>query len=100
MKSARCAPLCLNGIEAQYRYGTREAGTYKKRIGSKDHSDRDFGGLNVIYAGDFWQLDPPGPEGVPLTSVPTYLRAEGSGRRIPAPADHGLEIPSKCQGVT
>eukprot|EP00973_Karenia_brevis_P096093 12430579-Karenia_brevis.AAC.1 len=30
--------------------------------------DRPFGGINVLFAGDFWQLDPPG--GTSVASIP------------------------------
>ena len=45
-----------------------------KAIGTMKHDstmhERPFGGLNVIFAGDFWQLDPPEPGGVSLSCIP------------------------------
>ena len=92
----------LSDLESQYRHATREAGTYKKRTADGEQSDRDFGGLNVIYAGDFWQLDPPGMDGIPPTRTPSSLRAEGSGRSLEAPfrawIGHAQKVPG-CDGI-
>jgi hypothetical protein len=59
-----------------------------KRDGSG--SDRAFGGLNVLFAGDFWQLDP--PEGGALGRIPTdFIRA--ARQYAPAPTvAHGQSI--------
>eukprot|EP00973_Karenia_brevis_P022037 3031095-Karenia_brevis.AAC.1 len=35
---------------------------------TEESLDRAFGGINVLFAGDFWQLDPPG--GSSIASIP------------------------------
>ena len=50
----------------------QSTGTYKN---DKDGNKRNWGGLNVIYVGDFCQLPPPTPLGSPLDNIPDeFLR--------------------------
>merc|ERR1712218_143606 len=60
----------LAEIDVRLRCAARSIGTMKR---DEDNFERPFGGLNVIFAGDFWQLDPPEPAGWPLTRVPCDL---------------------------
>ena len=46
----------LADIDMKLRDVTRRIGTLKTQ---ENGLDRAFGGINVIMAGDFWQLDPP-----------------------------------------
>ena len=52
-------------IDVKLRSLVREIGTAKL---NEAGIDRPFGGLNVIFCGDFWQLDP--PDGGCLGNIP------------------------------
>ena len=55
-----------------------------------DGTERPFAGLNVIYAGDFWQLDP--PDGGFLGSIPAEVR-RNAWKHSPAPkVAHGQSL--------
>ena len=58
----------LAQVDMKLRDAIRENGTYKL---GRDGNVRSFGGLNVIFAGDFYQLDP--PDGIALTTVPKHI---------------------------
>ncbi len=52
--------------------------------------DRPFGGLNVIFCGDIWQLDP--PSGTAIASIPADV-VRGARQFAPAPdVKHGQEL--------
>ena len=55
----------LAEIDAKLRTIMSQANILKK---GKKGQDRPFGGLNVVFAGDFWQLDP--PRGGSLSEIP------------------------------
>ena len=90
----------LAQMDVKLRSVVREIGTAK--VGSNKH-DRPFGGLNVLFCGDFWQLDP--PDGGFLGNIPVEF-IQAARRHLPAPtvahgqsplwggAEHGT------QGVT
>ena len=77
----------LAEMDVKLRSAVRQLGTAKRDdLGV----DRPFGGLNVLFCGDFWQLDP--PDGGFLASIPTeFIRA---GRKYaPAPTiAHGQAL--------
>ena len=90
----------LAQIDVKLRSVVREIGTAK--IGSNKH-DRPFGGLNVLFCGDFWQLPP--PDGGFLGNIPVeFIRA--ARRHVPAPTvAHGQSLlwagaEHGAQGVT
>eukprot|EP00973_Karenia_brevis_P009841 1330964-Karenia_brevis.AAC.1 len=56
----------------------------------KDMIDRPFGGLNVLFAGDFYQLDP--PTGTPLNRVPVSWIRKAKQYAPSAAEDHGQQI--------
>ena len=60
----------LAEIDMKLRAKMSDVGTLKRD--ASGHS-RPFGGLNVVFVGDFWQLDP--PKGGFLGDIPAeYLR--------------------------
>ena len=69
----------LAEVDLKLREIVRKIGTMKQDGAGQD---RSFGGLNVLFAEDFWQLDP--PEGGFLGAIPTeYIKR---GRQYhPAP---------------
>ena len=90
----------LAQVDVKLRDAIREAGTYKVGEGGRI---RSFGGLNVLFAGDFCQLDP--PDGIPIPSIPKELLS--LRKEVPplATAAHGQQIfwgrsPLSVQGVT
>ena len=50
------------------------------------------GGLNVIFVGDFWQLDPPEPSGVSISAVPKDLYDPTAERPRHATSEYGLSL--------
>ena len=50
----------LAEVDSRLRMARRGVGTNKQ---GEHGEQRPFGGLNVIFVGDFWQLDPPEPGG-------------------------------------
>ena len=69
----------------------------------KNGQIRSFGGINVIFIGDFWQLDP--PSGIPISAVPADLLERGTNHVPSATTAHGQYIfwgrSAGCvQGVT
>jgi hypothetical protein len=89
----------LAQVEDKLRGAIQANGTYK----IDEHGEvRPFGGLNVLYVGDFYQLDP--PDGVSLASVPAWI-LEPKSKRISGRANAGLELfwgkaPWGVHGVT
>ena len=66
-------------MDVKLRNVIRQIGTAK--VGA-DKRDRSFGGLNVLFCGDFWQLDP--PKGGFLGDIPVdFMR---NARRAPCRA--------------
>ena len=60
----------LAELDMKLRAVISDKGSMKK---SAEGFDRAFGGINVVFVGDFWQLDP--PSGGSLGSIPgEYLR--------------------------
>ena len=55
----------LAEIDAKLRIIMTQVNTLKK---GRAGEDRPFGGLNVVFVGDFWQLDP--PHGGSLADIP------------------------------
>ena len=65
----------------------QNAGTYKL---NKNGAVRPWGGMNVIYVGDFLQLPPPGVSGTPLCMIPdNVLKPHLPGN---ATTQHGLNL--------
>ena len=54
--------------------------------------ERPFGNLNVIIAGDFWQLDPPEPCGVSISHNPKLLYDPASTKPLHASSEYGLSL--------
>ena len=79
----------LADIDMRLRAAARAIGTMKY---DSCHQERPFGGLNVIFAGDFCQLDPPEPGGWSLSRIPTWCY-EGTASHTPAPtSEYGLTL--------
>ena len=77
----------LAEVDVKLRSVVREIGTAKR---GRDGIDRPFGGLNVIFCGDFWQLAP--PDGGFLASIPTeYIQDARKYRATPTVA-HGQSL--------
>lgn len=79
----------LAEIDCRLRSLIRERGTYK--IDSSGH-ERPLAGLNVIFAGDFWQLDPPEKGGVSLSRIPGELYGQTSKRPGRPSVEYGLSL--------
>ena len=60
-----------------------------------DGTERPFAGLNVIYAGDFWQLDP--PQATSLAQIPDFVLPAARTGAVSGEAEHGLVGP--CLGA-
>jgi len=56
-------------VDVKLRSTVRQVGTQK--LGG-DMVDRPFGGLNVLCCGDFWRLDPPMEDFLPVFQPSTY----------------------------
>ena len=71
----------LAEIDVKLRSAVRALGTQKHdSLGA----DRPFGGLNVLFCGDFWQLEP--PDGGFLAGIPTeFIRAGRKYRLLHQP---------------
>ena len=77
----------LAQVGVKLRSVVREIGTAK--VGA-DKQDRPFGGLNVLFCGDFWQLDP--PDGGFLGNIPVEF-IQAARRHLPAPTvAHGQSL--------
>ena len=87
-------------IDMRLRAAARSIGTMKL---DDRHQERPFGGLNVIFAGDFYQLNPPEPGGWSLSRIPAWCY-DGSSPHKPAPtAEYGLTLfwsNDKCVSLT
>ena len=68
----------LSEIDMRMRAAMRGIGTMKR---DEHLYERPFGGVNVIVAGDFWQLDPPEPGGVSLSRIPSDLYGTATRKR-------------------
>lgn len=78
----------------------RSIGTLKNQA---DGIDRAFGGVNLLLAGDFWQLDP--PSGGFLASIPVDFIKKARKYDAAATVAHGQSVfwhqgPGCVQGVT
>ena len=62
--------LLLYNCEKQTRQLVQHAGTYKR---DRNGDERLFGGINVIFVGDFYQLPPPGKNALSLDTIPDFL---------------------------
>ena len=65
----------LAALESVVRQVVRLRSTYKRR---RDGESRVFGGVNVLFFGDWWQLRPVG--GTALFSNPAYASTGGTRR--------------------
>ena len=90
----------LAEVDVKLRSAIRQTGTQKL---DSNMTDRPFGGLNVLFSGDFLQLDP--PDGGFLAGIPTdFIRA--SRKYVAAPTvAHGQALfwggaDGGVQGVT
>ena len=84
------APLNA-AIDVQLRNLVQHHGTYKQ---DSCNIDRAFGGLNVLFVGDFLQLDPP-TKSIPVHKIPNDIKAMATGKVPPAPAStaiHGQQL--------
>ncbi len=70
----------------------REWGTYKV---DSDGDERPFGGLNVLFVCDIWQLDP--RDGLPLGAVPKEYQVCPSDKAAHATGTHGGHISGGVQ---
>ena len=69
----------LAEVELKLRDVVRRIGTLKSQ---QTGIDRPFGGINVLMAGDFWQLDPPDggfSAAVPVEFIKRARKFEASG---------------------
>ena len=66
------------------------ARTSETRRWRPDGSSRPFAGLNVIFAEDFWQLDP--PQATSLAQVPDFLLPAAKSGAVSGEAEHGLGL--------
>ena len=64
--------------------------TLETRRWRPDGSSRPFAGLNVIFAGDFWQLDP--AQATSLAQVPDFLLPAAKSGAVSGEAEHGLGL--------
>ena len=64
--------------------------TLETRRWPPDGSSRPFAGLNVIFAGDFWQLDP--PQATSLAQIPDFLLPAARTGAVSGEAEHGLDL--------
>ena len=55
-----------------------------------DNIDAPFGGLNVLFVGDFHQLEP--PSGTPLNSIPVSWIRKARQYAPSSTEDHGQHI--------
>ena len=70
----------LARLELRCRELARDA--CKEKYGPNNNAARPFGGLNVILAGDMWQLEP--PRGTFLGAIPAeMLRRRGQKTKLP-----------------
>ena len=47
-------------------------------------------GLNVVFVGDFWQLDP--PQATSLTQIPDFVLPAARTGAVSGEAEHGLDL--------
>ena len=90
----------LAEIDMKLRDVIRSIGTLKNQA---DGIDRAFGGVNLLLAGDFWQLDP--PSGGCLASIPVEFMKKARKYDAAATVAHGQSVfwhqgPGCVQGVT
>ena len=71
------------------RSAVRETGTKKLY---DDGSERPFEGLNVIFAGDFLQLDPPEKGGNNISRIPGDLYEQDPKHPPNATNEYGLSL--------
>ena len=93
----------LAEIDMRLRSAAQAIGAHKKDAAAQD---RPFGGLNLILAGDFWQLPPPERGALSLATIPRDLYG-GPQRRSALPtSEYGLsrarsfDARESVQGVT
>ena len=67
----------LRGIMSQVSVTKRDAANI----------DRPFGGINVLFVGDFHQLDP--ASGTPINAIPTYVLSKARQYAPSATEEHG-----------
>ena len=79
----------LSEIDMRMRAAMRGIGTMKR---DEHLYERPFGGVNVIVAGDFWQLDPPEPGGVSLSRIPSDLYGAVTRKRNFPTSEYGLSL--------
>ena len=90
----------LAEIDMKLRDVIRSIGTLKNQA---DGIDRAFGGVNLLLAGDFWQLDP--PSGGFLASIPVDFMKKARKYEVGPTVAHGQSVfwhqgPGCVQGVT
>ena len=84
----------LAEIDCRLRSVMRERGTYKL---DGERYDRPFGALNVIFAGDFWHLDPPERGCISLSRVPGDLFNDRSKRPKQPTVEYGFSLFWDCR---
>ena len=77
----------LAEVDMKLRSIVRRIGTMKS---TETGVDRAFGGINVLFAGDFWQLDP--PSGTFLGSIPVDFMKRSRRFEANASTAHGQSI--------
>ena len=74
-------------MDVKLRRVVRDIGTSKK---DSEGQDKPFGGLNILFCGDFWQLEP--PDGGFIAGIPTeYIQNAKKHNPLPTMA-HGQSL--------
>jgi len=77
----------LAEVDMKLRDVVRRIGTMKA---DQQGRDRAFGGINVLFAGDFWQLEP--PDGGFLAAIPTEYIKRARQFHPAATVSHGQSL--------
>ena len=81
----------LADIDMRLRAAAHAIGTMKY---DKNHRERPFGGLNVVFAGDFYQLGPPEENAWSLSRTPASFFHDDPPKKAAPFSEYGL-----CSGA-